>query len=264
MTLIIENGQIIENSDSYVTLAQSLTYATLVANTDWADFDLAEQQEPALVVAFNYLNTRWDMRYKGTRVRPLTISNNISLVGDDISFSGNNISSVTSDLSTFVDTGIIRIQGSVSNNTQEGTDLHITGTPTTNLITVTETLATELAGATVSILGVLLGQRGSWPRQNVVTPEGWLLPSSDIPLDIQNAQMQYAFVAVNQSLNLSPDPVYDETGRSLTQLKEDIGPIKTTKEWADASVLPLTTRAYPTADYLLNRWIISGGGRVIR
>lgn len=74
-----------------------------------------------------------------------TTGNTVS--GTDISFSGNTLTSTTTDLSGFVDGEYITVDGSTSNDGS----YKVNGAPTGTSLTVYESLTTESAGASVSL-----------------------------------------------------------------------------------------------------------------
>lgn len=267
MALIIETGLIVENADSYVSVDDAKTYANRRGILTFADLDTAEVLEPSLRVAFDYLNTRWEGLWKGSRIRPRDLGNGKATPSDatDIAFTAPSaITSTTTDLSTFADGEVIRI--TTESGVNDG-DYHVSGTPTANALNVVETtLQTEAAGTQVLIEGVLLEQLGTWPRKNVVTPEGFAWSSAEIPKDIISAQIEYALAATADatSLELSPVPAIDASGRALTRLTNKAGALEQTKTWGAGTIEPMTIRPYPKADSLVKRWITGLSGRTIR
>ncbi len=262
MALTIEDGTIIEDADSYATLAEADARAIALGNLTWADLDQAEIREPALRAGFNYLNTRWDASWKGSRIRSRDLGDGKSLSADDITFSAPSVITTGGqvDFTVFVDGQLVRVSGSPLNSG----DFHVNGDPTALILTVTETtIQPEPAGDDILIEGLLLEQLGAWPRRYVVTPEGWAWSEYEIPKDVVNANIEYAFVAVDQSLNLAPVPTVDASGRALTRLTNKAGPVEQTKEWADGTIEPIVIRNYPLADALVQRWVIPQRG-VIR
>lgn len=263
MALTVETGKIIEDADSFVSLADAITYATLHGNLTFADLDPIEQQEPSLRVAFDYLNTRWEGAWKGLRKRGTELGQGGVTAVDIFFTAADRIESTVSDLSTFTVGGIVRVTGSPLNGTVAvPKDFHIL-TVATNLLTVTETIVSEAAGPSIGLTGILVQQQGAWPRTGVFTPEGIRWDEEKVPDDIVNSQIEYALVAATQALTLSPTPVVDTTGRPLTKLEVGVGPLKQVKEWSEAVVTPIVLRDYPNADRLVTRWI-AGAGRVIR
>ncbi len=263
MTLTVETGKIIEDADTFVTVADSVIYAQNHGNLTFSDLDQIEVQEPSLRVAFDYLNTRWEGIWKGLRKRGTELGQG-GVTATDIFFTApDRIESTVSDLSTFKVGGIVRVTGSPGNGSVDvPKDFHIL-TVATNLLTVTEAIVSEAAGPSIGLSAILVPQTGAWPRTGVVTPEGVTWDEEKVPADIVNSQIEYALEAATRALTLSPVPVVDSTGRPLTKLEQAVGPLKTVKEWGESVVVPLTVRDYPNADRLVRRWIVPAG-RVIR
>jgi hypothetical protein len=69
MALIVEDGSIVENADSYVEVADADTYHTNMGNSAWTNASTA-QKEAALRKATQYIDTKYEGRWKGMRVFP--------------------------------------------------------------------------------------------------------------------------------------------------------------------------------------------------
>lgn len=187
MTLIIETGAIVDNSDSYASIAESDVYAARIGLLDaaWIDLDQDTQKEPALRVAAQYLTTRWRTSWKGERVRPI----------DDTS--GN------------------------------------------------------------------IAQSLAWPRQYVYTPEGYLFSSTAIPLEVKQAQMEYAFIAVGKlDTGIQPAPTIDPSGHPITRYAVSVGSISEETDFSIKNTSQQILRPYPKADSMLAAWLKSSGGAI--
>lgn len=102
----------------------------------------------------------------------------------------------------------------------------------------------------------------AWPRLGVF--DGYGRTVTGIPDNLKRAVAEYAVRAL--SADLSPDPVYDETGRTVTSKREKVGPIETEVAYNFNGTFAIT-RSYPQADRLLRTLIAGGssmGGRVFR
>lgn len=114
-----------------------------------------------------------------------------------------------------------------------------------------------------------------WPRKSLVIVSPYLnglvtsasdptFPTSQVPLTLQKACAEYALRANNGSL--APDPTVDATGRAVSELTEDVGPIKTTTKYmttgAGSSVNPFPP--YPLADALLRPLLKYATGGMVR
>jgi len=67
MTLIVEDGTVVANSNTYVTVAEFISYAENQGNTAAAEAD-EEQIEPALIKAAQYMEQKWRLMWAGSRV----------------------------------------------------------------------------------------------------------------------------------------------------------------------------------------------------
>lgn len=85
-----------------------------------------------------------------------------------------------------------------------------------------------------------------------------------MPTTLKKAACEYALRAIISPL--APDPVYDESGRTVLETKEKVGPITEEKKYDDYAGIGIEWRVYPSADAymrpLLNPAAV--GGRVIR
>ena len=71
MTLTVEDGTIIANANSYVSVADADTFFTDMGETKWTVTATAvspQQKEAALIQAAQYLQQKYRMRWKGSRV----------------------------------------------------------------------------------------------------------------------------------------------------------------------------------------------------
>lgn len=91
-----------------------------------------------------------------------------------------------------------------------------------------------------------------WPRDYVYDSLGSLI--TGVPTQIEKACAEYAFRIISDSgtatEDLSPDPVYDETGGKVIEFKNKVDVIEEMKKFSD-SVNITTIRSYPQADNLL-------------
>lgn len=87
-----------------------------------------------------------------------------------------------------------------------------------------------------------------FPRTNIWV-DGQQLPN--IPTQLKNATAEYAFRALSGS-SLENDPVYDDSGRTVIEKKEVIGPIEEEVKYSDDNSYVITRR-YPGAD----KWLRS-------
>lgn len=73
-TLIVEDGTVVQNANSYATVAAALTYCANMGWTWWAALT-ESQQEQFLQQACQYMTGVYRMRWLGLRVQPAAIPN---------------------------------------------------------------------------------------------------------------------------------------------------------------------------------------------
>ena len=106
------------------------------------------------------------------------------------------------------------------------------------------------------------GEQGlGWPRLHVIDRDGFLLASDALPVVLEQATAEYAVRAA--ALALDPDPTIDASGKTVTRLKEQVGPIVTDTTFANTTTITNLIRAYPAADNLLEPLLVPGQ-RVLR
>ncbi len=97
-------------------------------------------------------------------------------------------------------------------------------------------------------------QRLEWPRNSVFDELGVLVPADEIPEEIGNASIEYAFEA--RSSPLAPTPVLDETGREVLSTRDKVDVLETARTYRDVSTPKF--RKYPRAELVLRRWLRRG------
>ena len=97
-------------------------------------------------------------------------------------------------------------------------------------------------------------QRLEWPREQVFDELLLLVPADEIPEDILNASIEYAFEAV--SAPLAPTPVLDETSREVLSTRDKVDVLETARTYRDVSTPKF--RKYPRAELVLRRWLRRG------
>lgn len=98
----------------------------------------------------------------------------------------------------------------------------------------------------------------SFPRTGIDGYEG-------VPICLKRAMYEYALRAISGAL--TPDPVYEANGKTLSSKRTKVGPIETdvTYTASGAGAVAPTFRPYPAADALLRPLLLpSGGNRVTR
>ena len=85
MALIVESGSIVPGAESYCTVAFANTYHASRGNTAWEALDDADDKEPALRRATDYMLQTYRGRWKGYRVsstQPLNWPREAVVLGD--------------------------------------------------------------------------------------------------------------------------------------------------------------------------------------
>ena len=105
-------------------------------------------------------------------------------------------------------------------------------------------------------------QRLEWPRSNVYDELGNLVAAADIPEEVANAAIEFAFEAAGAPL--APTPVVDETGGTVIRKREKVDVLEEETVYSDRQN-PRIRRAYPRAQLVIRRWIKAGvGGLTLR
>ena len=99
----------------------------------------------------------------------------------------------------------------------------------------------------------------SFPRLRLYDEDGRLV--TGLPIRLKHATSEYTKRAL--SAELSPDFVTDDTGQRVVRKKEVVGPIEEETQYVEAGGIAIY-RPYPTADALLEEYIIASGGRTMR
>lgn len=99
----------------------------------------------------------------------------------------------------------------------------------------------------------------SFPRLHLYDEDGRIVLG--LPDRLKHACIEYAFRALNN--DLAPDPIVDATGLKVIKTKEKVGPIVEEIEYAETSSAAIYN-PYPTADALLQEYLMPSGGTVMR
>lgn len=67
MAFVVEDGSIVDNANSYATVAEANAYATDIGNEDWTDLEDSEK-ETALVRSTYYFDSSYRTRWKGVKM----------------------------------------------------------------------------------------------------------------------------------------------------------------------------------------------------
>lgn len=107
-----------------------------------------------------------------------------------------------------------------------------------------------------TFVGVRLSadQETEWPRRDAVDSQGYV--RTGIPREVLEATYEYALIAAAGDLDPTPDR--DDTGRSVTEKSEKVGPIAQSVKYANAAS-GSTPPEYPVADRKL-LGLVTGSG----
>ena len=105
-------------------------------------------------------------------------------------------------------------------------------------------------------------QRLEWPRNYVYTELGNLIPvdAQDIPEEIGNASIEFAFEAAKGPL--APTPETDSTGGQILRKREKVDVLEEETVYSDSPTKLL--KAYPRAKLVLKRWLKQAAGLTLR
>jgi hypothetical protein len=105
-------------------------------------------------------------------------------------------------------------------------------------------------------------QGGDWPQRGQFYPSNHAVATNEIPRDIQNAQIEYAYaMVVDGRSELAPVPVVDDTGRTVTQKQEKVDVLSESTTYSDKGGTGRNQdgmRTYPIADGLLSNYVTGG------
>ena len=105
-------------------------------------------------------------------------------------------------------------------------------------------------------------QRLEWPRVQVFDELGVLVPADEIPEEVGNASIEYAFEAAGDPL--APTPVFDDTGREIISKREKVDVLEESTQYKSSSG-PRRFRPYPRAELVIRRWLRRAtGGLTVR
>lgn len=99
----------------------------------------------------------------------------------------------------------------------------------------------------------LPSQRTQWPRFDASDSDDQV--RTGIPIEVKEAQCEYALVALTSRLD--PNPTRDASGRGIKSKATTVGPIS--KEIVYDDSIPFSAPKYPVADQKLRRLVSSGG-----
>lgn len=90
-----------------------------------------------------------------------------------------------------------------------------------------------------------------WPRFDAFKRSGFVYQSDEMPIEVRDAQIEYALIEANNPGQLFASPDYDVTRRQLTGIREKVDVIEEARQFSDSNISPTTWRKYPIADNLI-------------
>lgn len=99
-------------------------------------------------------------------------------------------------------------------------------------------------------------QRLEWPRLEVFDELGVLRPAAEIPEEIGNASVEYAFEAASSPL--APTPQFDESGNQIIRKREKVDVLETDTHYNPNTVAPRSFKPFPRAELVIRRWLRRG------
>ncbi len=97
-----------------------------------------------------------------------------------------------------------------------------------------------------------------WPRFDTFKRSGFVYQSDEMPIEVRDAQIEYALIEANNPGQLFQSPEYDPTRRQLTALSEKVDVIEESRQFSASNISPTTWRKYPIADNLISHLVSSG------
>lgn len=293
MTLVLETGTGIRDANSYVTAAFVTNYLTSLGRETENTWSTRTQpvQEAACIAASQYVDTRWGGVMKGSR--QVKLDGRVSLAR--ITITGNPAAGATTTvtLSSTTYTLVATLDSFNDNEIELGADAAETAE---NIVAAINADADYVAKAESNSPEVILlsspfegesfndtplslgtgfdtfatvtgfqggqdvgSQPMEFPRSGLFDPSGRRVLG--IPLKLKQATAEYAVRAV--SAQLYRDPSIDDSGRTVNEIMEKVGPIEERTVYEEGSALSQRIKPYPAADNLLRDFVLSGG-RTIR
>jgi len=97
-----------------------------------------------------------------------------------------------------------------------------------------------------------------WPRREATKKSGYYYDSTEIPREVKEAQIEYAYIHTNGG-GLILNPEYDASNRPVIEKTEKVDVLLETTKFSD-KISPATFRTYPMADNMLKN-LVTGGGQ---
>lgn len=271
MAFKVEDGSGVKGATSYTTEAFFRAYF-LDRNIDVTGLNTTIVQA-LLIVATDYIDTRWGLRFLGKRRWRTLDSRSVFILSGQPA--DGEIITIDGDVFTF------RTTATLDKDVEIGDTLSETLVNLTEVVTTANVTGFMFADVDVMALTIFTNQDGIVITTDVVNGSIDVSPTSglsskqqllefprirlrdttgglviNIPPRLQEATCEYAFRA--NSTTLAPDPTVDATGLRITGTRSKIGPIEKETTYAQ-STTPQITKPFPAADRLLQEYIFTGG-----
>lgn len=301
MTLVLEDGTGVSGANAYTTAAVVTAYLTDRGRQEENSWDVKSiaEREAAIVQATDFIEQRWSDRFRGRRqfqdisaarstltftgqpadtetvvIGSVTYTFNTALGGANSILIGVSTTASIKNLSNAIaavtaEAGVTHGSGTVAHPDATGkegvgdtllAEAKAKGTAG-NGIATTDTVV-NASWSSSTLLGggdVVTPQTLSFPRVNLLDREG--LDVRGIPPKLRSATAEYAVRAIKAAL--MPDPTVDGSGRTITRLKEKVGPLETDTTFEEGGAISQLLKPYPAADRLLSEYV-TGVGRIVR
>ncbi len=104
-------------------------------------------------------------------------------------------------------------------------------------------------------------QRLDWPRIGTQRKNGYYINSSEVPLEVKEAQTEYALLEITSPGTLFPTLAFDDTNRLPTRTRDKVDVLETEREYGSGMVR--NWRSFPIADGKIKH-LVSPTGQLLR
>ncbi len=281
MTFIVENGGGIYGANSGVAHEFVTTYLTERGRETDNSWDTATdaEKESACIASTQYVDVRFNNRFLGIKAfvfEGAFASASIQFTGvpaaDDtvtigyttyiMSGAAINVADAADELVTLIEDAADQIIASATSDTVDTVLVELSAAGESGNYTP---LSASDAPATVTLTSFSGGeergeQRVSFPRNYIYDSYG--NTRNGMPLEYLWALSEYASRA--HASTLMPDPEIDDSGKTIVEKSEQVGPIIESIKFSEGGAVEYTIRPYPEADKLLAPLLKGSGGGVFR
>lgn len=277
MVFLVENGSGIQGANALVPVQYVLDYLTQRGRA--AEFSGSNGlREAAVVAATDYVEKVFGTRFVGTKLFvfdevPAVVTVTINAAGspgDTLTIGGV---AFDLDLGADLTAAALALAEQMDGEDQvDGADNAVRTATADGAVVTVELAAIGVMGNYVSVVAsagvggdlTIAGPSGgldggsqfvSFPRAGIYDGLGRAVPG--IPEPVRMAVAEYSSRAFAAAL--LPDPVMHESGRTVNQQREKVGPIETEYTFEDGGALSQLIKPYPAADKMLAPYLQSPG-----